>query len=314
MKTTKIETKVKVLKLATGVAFLLALTSCAEKKDSSITLENNSDLLAGNIVNGTNATTSFQKQAGVVGLVITSDDGQGICTGTLIAKRLVLTAAHCILETSSRIQRIYVLFSTDVTKAKRDNIRLATTGVPHEDFLASAMGRAPTWNDIALLKLNEDAPADFQLAQLPTEASNSLLLEHGKVIQAGFGKAEASRTAPRDSSGVLRKVENIELIKLTDDKKEMHLKENGKGSCNGDSGGPAYVRQSDGRLVQVGLNSRGTSPTTCLEVGVFTNVSAHLDWIKEKSAELMTEPPTAPKSTEPSAPVAPADPVAPAAN
>ena len=99
---------------------------------------------------------------------------------------------------------------------------------------------------------------------------------------------------------MLKQVSGIEVLKLVADGKEMHLKEDGKGSCNGDSGGPAYVKIS-GKLTQVGINSRGTDPASCIGVGVFTNVAAHLAWITKNSELLMAET-AAPAVAQTSAP------------
>ena len=46
--------------------------------------------------------------------------------------------------------------------------------------------------------------------------------------------------------------------------------DNGRGTCYGDSGGPAVVQQPDGSFVQVGLFFWGGLAGVC---GIFTNVS-----------------------------------------
>ena len=276
------------------VTFILVLAACSQKNDTP----GDSELLAQNIVGGAVASASFQKENGVVALVISSEDGQGICTGTLIAKRIVLTAAHCLDSSGAAIQSIAVVFNQEVSKATEQTIRFGVRGRVHELFLSSAGGLG-AWNDIALLKLSEDAPADFKFARLPSLVSAPLKVRTS-LIQAGFGRTEATRSPTSDTSGVLKQVSGIEVLKLVADGKEMHLKEDGKGSCNGDSGGPAYVKIS-GKLTQVGINSRGTDPASCIGVGVFTNVAAHLAWITKNSELLMAET-AAPAVAQTSAP------------
>lgn len=287
------------LKLSVVAISISLLTSCGQKNASS-----DSELIANNIVGGKNMKEKLQQETGVVGLVIVTEEGTGICSGSLISKRIILTAAHCIEEAmSGPIKKVFAVFTNDLSKATPDRIRGVITGVPHEAFMSSIINSAPTWSDIALLKLSEDAPADFKLTRLPAANLESKLKKGLKLKQAGFGRTEARRDVESDTSGVLRHVDGIELISLSEDGKELLLKEDGKGSCNGDSGGPAYAKGIDGKLVQVGINSRGTSQTTCIEVGVYTNVLAHLDWIKTKSEQLMALPDIAPA---PIAPVAPA--------
>ncbi len=114
-----------------------------------------------------------------------------------------------------------------VGKVTKDTVRFAVKGHAHEPFATTA-GRQGAWNDIALLKLDEDAPADFKFARLP-----SLILvplsKKTPLVQAGFGKTEVERNPATDTSGILKEVSDI---------------------------------------------------------GVYTNVSAHLQWI-QKSSELL---------------------------
>ncbi|MEQ1722224.1 MAG: trypsin-like serine protease [Pseudobdellovibrio sp.] len=271
------------LKLTVLAASLSVLASCAKSTNAQNYAE--PETLAGNIVGGVASVDSFQKQNGLVGLVITSDDGQGICSGTLISKRIVLTAAHCIDSSSSAIRQIAVVFTQDVSKAKKEQVRYAVKGRAHELFATSAGGTG-AWNDIALLKLSADAPADMKFAKLPS-VLNVPLAAKTMLVQAGYGLTVDNRNSPVDTSGSLRQVEGIEVLALVQNGKEIQLKENGKGSCNGDSGGPAFTKAADGKLTQVGVNSRGTDRNSCLGVGIFTNVASHLAWIKTNSDLLM---------------------------
>lgn len=268
---------------------LVFLAGCS--KDTGDNPPGESELLAGNIVGGMKATDSFQKQNGVVALLINSEDGEGLCTGTLISKRIVLTAAHCLDSSTSKIKSIAVIFTQDVSKITKNNVRFGIKGRIHEQFLSSAGGTG-AWNDIALLKLNEDAPADAKFAKLPSIVARPLAAKTS-VIQAGFGRTVGSRKLETGASGILKQVSGIEVIKTIQDGKELLLKEDGKGSCNGDSGGPAYTKAPNGTLTQVGINSRGTDPDSCIGVGVFTSVAAHLIWIKKNSDLLLAAAPKA---------------------
>lgn len=260
---------------------LALLASCAPKSDTPAPGE---EKLAGNIVGGTASSHDFQKENGVVALVIRTDDGDDICSGTLISKRIVLTAAHC-LETGSSIKGIAVVFSREVEKVEPHNTRYVIQSQAHKGF---GLPESPqdSMNDIALLKLNQDAPAHVQPARLPSVVTK-VVTPGTLLIQAGFGKTIDQRNEASDTSGTLKHAENIEVLSLSRDKKELHLKEENQGSCTGDSGGPAFVKTSTGKLIQVGLNSRGTDRNSCIGVGIYTNVTAHLEWIRKNSLALM---------------------------
>jgi secreted trypsin-like serine protease len=67
---------------------------------------------------------------------------------------------------------------------------------------------------------------------------------------------------------------------LTDNMFCAGVEEGGKDSCNGDSGGPMFRRDPDGRFVQVGIVSWG--PTQCAMAGtpgVYTRLSLFTDWV-----------------------------------
>lgn len=273
-----------VIRLTALAATLAVLASCAKSSNAQSSAE--PEALAGNIVNGVASSDAFQKENGVVGLVIKSDDGEGICSGTLISRKIVLTAAHCLDTSSSNIRSIMVVFTQDVKKATKETVRFGVKGRVHELFASSAGGTG-AWNDVALLLLNEDAPAATKVARLPSVLTVNPAPVKSLLTQAGFGLTVDNRNSPVDTSGTLRQVSGIEVMALLQGGKELQLRENGKGSCNGDSGGPAYIKAADGKLTQVGVNSRGTSPSSCLGVGIFTSVSAHLQWIQKNSAALL---------------------------
>ncbi len=275
-----------------AISALFVATSCQDRKTDA---PNPDGKFAGNIVGGVVGSESFQKENGIVSLVIVTENNQGICTGTLISKRLVLTAAHCLDSSLKKIKSVAVVFANDVSKATEDQILFGVQAALHPEFKKVFLGmQTGSWHDIALIRLNKDAPSDFKFASVATTNFSDQLSQSTKIIQAGFGRTTAENSVAQNSEandekmGVLRLVENIEIVGLAPDRKEILLKEDNKGSCKGDSGGPAFVRTSGNKLVQIGVNSRGTNPRNCLEVGVYTLVEAHTEWISETSAKLLS--------------------------
>lgn len=310
------------------LSFLLFLTNCAPHANSksSLKLSQNSSQQS-SIVGGVNTTLDEQKQFGVVGLLMVEKEvdpqtgkpvidpktgkpviQQSICTGTLIHKRLVLTAAHCIA--SPNILRVIAFFSPDMQNATRSDIVIAANLDFHADFLKDITNDdkvdSKSWNDIGMILLEADAPADFKivtLSQQPIEtlkSQNLTLVGYGvtnaivnKPIFTKEGKLQGVIPLPSEGSGTLRKVEVPVVGFVASD--EIIVDGTKKGACHGDSGGPAFMTGADGTVIQVGVTSRGTEQFgNCIENAIYTAVSAQAAWIKSTEQALLKSATTIP--------------------
>jgi len=296
--------------LSTG---LLGLSSCAPNNHSESTIpESNPQYILG----GENADTSFQKQNGVVGLLVISQkpgpnlpgspaQSEAICTGSLIDRRIVVTAAHCLLDPN--IKAVLVVFETDIKTAVQNKNYISAQQIKPSEFFKPSSQVGPftegqPWNDIGLIQLKSDAPADFSFAQLPTASDLQLLNTQTLLTLAGFGVTTpivnevktvngkpvvVPIQGPSSTAGTLRFVSGIPVLNVTSDHKEIEVDQmNGaRGACHGDSGGPAYLKNGHGTLTLIGITSRGTDLNgNCDQQNIFTNVYGHLDWIKSTSA------------------------------
>jgi secreted trypsin-like serine protease len=231
------------------------------------------------IVGGEKVVSTDAIVASTVALVL--PNGEPFCTGSLISSRLVLTASHCLDGYDEDM--LYVAFGTTAKPGAyaRERLRYATKLRMHESYDTVAMDaevatRPP--NDIAVLRLNADAPAGFKPATMlaPTAA---LYPRAEKLTLAGFGLTHYLW----GSTGVLRKVE-VNLTSTSTAAKEIEFGATpGKSACMGDSGGPAFVKRS-GKLMLVGVTSRGSSH--CDDTGIYTDVRQFRDWIARQDAAL----------------------------
>jgi secreted trypsin-like serine protease len=193
------------------------------------------------------------------------------CTGTLVAPNLVVTAAHCHLEDDCA-QRVMLGFDTSPAAGGRV-LRVSAVHV-HPDYVEDGP------NDLAALVLERDAriaPPRALATQEQVEAAPVV-----RLVGFGFTDIWGSR-----GYGIKREVD---VPRASDDPAfgadpalefvagSPALE---RDSCNGDSGGPAYV-EHDGGWLLAGSTSRATANAVrqCGDGGIYERMHAYDDWLR----------------------------------
>jgi V8-like Glu-specific endopeptidase len=196
---------------------------------------------------GGSTTTAFP----AVGAIIYQGDTW--CTGTVVAPRTVITAAHCVKGFSASQMKFVI--------GAKVSAPTATLNVASAKFHPS-YNESQLTNDIAVLTLASDAPVTPMKIVADLDASYA----GDELVFVGFG---ASNGVQQTGYGTKRFVNMvIENISAT----QFEYSTPGKNTCNGDSGGPAFL-QHNGDLYLAGVTSYGDQ--NCTQYGVDTRVDAY---------------------------------------
>ncbi len=199
------------------------------------------------------------------------------CTGVLVKKNVIITAAHCtgLMEESS--YGFNVVFGADLRgKLERRKILGGKTTDKWPKLTEAEITKIDAeWGDLAMLKFEGEAPAGFEPARILGSADR---LQQGMdVVLAGYGLAAMPDTDPMKLMKATVKLTNP---KLTPSEIQFDQYQ-GKGACHGDSGGPAFATIND-KLFLIGITSRSATEAgaeTCMEGSVYTSVAAHIDFL-----------------------------------
>jgi secreted trypsin-like serine protease len=218
------------------------------------------------------------------------DNGKSFCTGTLISKTVIVTAAHCLQKFDPETQQkeeelilpnvsdFVVYFDTKVNP--NGHYVRARAVIPHpkwspKETLAPSPSSPP--NDIGVIVLEEAAPDKAKPAKI---GGNVNLSEGDSIYLAGYG---VTKSRNNNDTGILRQV-RTDYGKIDRPAKRFSVGKYGYGACAGDSGGPAYAKVN-GVYEVIGATSTGAEIFgQCLGIlNNYTDVRPYKSWIASVS-------------------------------
>lgn len=206
---------------------------------------------------------------GVVALTIGSD----LCSGTVVAPRLILTAAHCLVEADS-IGRVVVRFGDDVYGQHVD----ATSWGFHPEYCRECGTDIHDYGYVTI-GVDFEVPGGYTLPIVDQDEWDALIARGAPLELVGYGgEMEVEDTI---LGAGLKRVTQSEISGITPRGFEFKAGGHGHDTCGGDSGGPAFARLADGTLRLAGITSRGSRP--CGGGGYYGTPYPALCWVRDET-------------------------------
>jgi len=207
------------------------------------------------------------------------------CGASLISKRWVLTAAHCVGSSASSYKIVLGMHDKDTKQKGRPQTLSVSRIIKHYAYDGSGGGFP---NDIALLYLSSEADTSSQyVATIALPSQNEEFAGNSQCYISGWGVTVAGGYTPN----VLQEA-HVDVYTESYCKKYLswligpwHIclgKFEKSGSCQGDSGGPLACNVG-GTWKVAGVTSWGLYGCPTDNPSVYARVSYFRDWIKQNT-------------------------------
>lgn len=267
-----------------GLALALPLLACSSATDDAARLAAREQPVIG-------GRDSAAGDDGVVIVRVERPGGTSVCSGSLVAPNLLLTARHCVTATYVEDNiRCKADGSLDVPSGgalgepvAADRVTIYLGAAPSQDAVSNLPGGAPdgvgtrivttSWpnvcrDDLALIVLDREVSAPIVPLDLRTQVSKAT-----RVSTVGYGLTENSRSGELWSDRKRRDGVPVKYVDTLPNTFGI-----GRAVCQGDSGGPAFDSISGGVVGVYSLGFPGVDVSSCSSenaLNYYTRLSAY---------------------------------------
>ncbi len=261
---------------------LVAFVSACAPKPTELQSQDNEDPeeLHANIVGGVRPP-SIDPIAQSTGAVIShlSNGETSLCSGSILERDVVLTAAHCIHPLTDTMEIVFERVNINEPGVKARQVK--DIEVPDLWKESEARKKAQGYGDLALLYFDGGIPSNYRPVEILFERE---IKNSATAFIAGYGFTDGvSKSTTNELRMTYVGVQNANYTR-TEVKVDQRA---GRGACHGDSGGPAYIYHK-GKYMFWGVTSRGVDDTNdhCDNFAAYTNVQNYTSWISAAKEEM----------------------------